>query len=112
MNNETTISRKGQIHRTWVRKMIDEVKEKVEKYAEEMKDDAVQNFIDYMERVDEKIKLRKKEKGFELMVGRYKNLAKDDFIKQIKRQIEAFKKSRDNEIDDEIDDEKLLEGLN
>ena len=34
MNEIEMKSRKGQIHRTWSRKLIDEIKEKVEKYDE------------------------------------------------------------------------------
>jgi hypothetical protein len=91
--SEEKKSRKGQVHRTWVRVLIDEVKAKAEKYTE-MKDDVVQSFLDFMETVDEKIKSKRKDKGFDLMVGRYKNLSKDDFLKMIGRQVEAFKESR------------------
>ena len=110
MSEEAVKSRKGQIHRTWVRVLIDEVKEKAEKYADEMKDDVVQNFIDFMETVDEKIKSRRKDKGFDLMVGRYKNLSKEDFMKMINRQVAAFKESRNQTDEPDIDD--LIEGSN
>ena len=73
-----------------------------------MKDDVVQNFIDFMETVDEKIKSRRKDKGFDLMVGRYKNLSKEDFMKMINRQVAAFKESRNQTDEPEIDESKAV----
>lgn len=109
MNEIEMKSRKGQIHRTWSRKLIDEIKEKVEKYDVLMNVETVWNFIDFLESIDKKIKETKKDKTFEMMIGRYKKLSEEDFKKMIERQVSAFKASREKSEEDEIDD--LLEGI-
>lgn len=109
MSEEITKSRKGQVHRTWSKKLIDEIKEKVEKYSEVMGDEIVQNFLDFMETVDKKIKETKRDKSYDMMVGRYKKMSKEDFKKMIERQYAAFKDSRVKSEKDEFDD--LLEGI-
>ncbi len=110
--SEEKKSRKGQVHRTWVRVLIDEVKAKAEKYTE-MKDDVVQSFLDFMETVDEKIKSKRRDKGFDLMVGRYKKMSEEEFKKMMKRQYEAFKESRikNDPKEDDIDVAELMKGL-
>lgn len=109
MNEIEMKSRKGQIHRTWSRKLIDEIKEKVEKYDVLMNVETVWDFIDFLESIDKKIKETKKDKTFEMMIGRYKKLSEEDFKKMIERQVSAFKASREKSEEDEIDD--LLEGI-
>lgn len=109
MNEIEMKSRKGQIHRTWSRKLIDEIKEKVEKYDELMNVETVWNFLNFLESIDKKIKETKKDKTFEMMIGRYKKLSEEDFKKMIERQVSAFKASREKSEEDEIDD--LLEGI-
>lgn len=109
MNEIEMKSRKGQIHRTWSRKLIDEIKEKVEKYDELMNVKTVWNFLNFLESIDKKIKETKKDKTFEMMIGRYKKLSEEDFKKMIERQVSAFKASREKSEEDEIDD--LLEGI-
>ena len=109
MNEIEMKNRKGQIHRTWSRKLIDEIKEKVEKYDVLMNVETVWDFIDFLESIDKKIKETKKDKTFEMMIGRYKKLSEEDFKKMIERQVSAFKASREKSEEDEIDD--LLEGI-
>ena len=93
IKEETKKSRKGQIHRTWVRVLIDEVKEKMEKYADEMKNDVIQNFIEYMETVDEKIKNSHKDKSFDLMVGREAKKGEEKSKTDLKRHFMAYCKA-------------------
>ena len=104
MNEIEMKSRKGQIHRTWSRKLIDEIKEKVEKYDELMNVETVWNFIDFLESIDKKIKETKKDKTFEMMIGRYKKLSEEDFKKMIERQVSAFKASMEKSEEDELEE--------
>lgn len=111
--SEETKSRKGQVHRTWVKVLIDQIKEKQEKYSAEMNTDEVKNFLDFMEKLDVKLKENRKDNSYRLMVGRFKNMTEDDFKKMMKRQYEAFKESRVKEEpeEDDIDVNELLKGV-
>lgn len=101
--NETK-TRKGQIHRTWSRVLIDEVRAKAEKYAAEMKGVDIQRFLESMETVDESVRMKQKDKSYVLMVGRYRKKSKEDFVKMIERQVAAFKESRNQTDELNIDD--------
>lgn len=111
--SEETKSRKGQIHRTWVKVMIDQIKEKQKKYSEEMNTDEVKNFLDFMEKLDVKLKESRKDNSYRLMVGRFKKMSEEDFKKMVKRQYEAFKDSRVKEEpeEDDIDVNELLKAV-
>ena len=110
---EEVKSRKGQVHRTWVKVLIDQIREKQEKYSEEMNADEVKNFIDFMEKLDVKLKENRKDNSYRLMVGRFKNMTEEDFKKMMKRQYEAFKESRIKEElkEDDIDLNELLKDI-
>jgi hypothetical protein len=75
-----------------------------EKYDELMNVEMVQNFIDFLETIDKKIKETKKDKTFEMMIGRYKKLSEEDFKKMIERQVSAFKASREKSEEDELEE--------
>ena len=113
MSEETKKSRKGQVHRTWVKVLIDQIKEKQEKYSAEMNTDEVKNFIDFLEKLDVKLKARPNDNSYRLMVGRFKKMSEDDFKKMMKRQYEAFKESRvkDEPEEDDIDVNELMKDI-
>jgi hypothetical protein len=46
----------------------------------------------------------KKDKTFEMMIGRYKKLSEEDFKKMIERQVSAFKASRAKSEEDELEE--------
>lgn len=93
--------------------MIDQIKEKQKKYSEEMNTDEVKNFLDFMEKLDVKLKESRKDNSYRLMVGRFKKMSEEDFKKMVKRQYEAFKDSRVKEEpeEDDIDVNELLKAV-